>query len=157
VTQGRTEEFSRMGWGQEVPDPQARETFTGSILRWEEAGTGEHARMREWYRTLIALRRAEPALRAADLRRTRCEVLGEDTVLLRREAAPAGTDAAGTDGPLGEIAVLVHRGEAPAQLPVAAGEAVLLASSEAVLAGRAAGDAPLHLEGPGALVVRLSP
>lgn len=164
VTQGRTEEFGRMGWAEDVPDPQALTTFTGSILHWDEAGTGAHARIRDWYRTLIALRRSEPALQVADLRRTRCEVLGEDTVLLRRgtgrrPGSGAGTrDGARAGAEAEMIEVLVHRGAERAELPASsAARAHLLASSAAVLSGRAADDAPLHLEGPGALVVRLTP
>jgi maltooligosyltrehalose trehalohydrolase len=57
------------GWApEEVPDPQAEETFLRSKLRWEEPGEGMHAEMLEWYRRLIALRRAETALTRSELR-----------------------------------------------------------------------------------------
>jgi len=70
VSEGRRREFAGFGWSaQEVPDPQAEETFTRSVLRWDEVETGEHAEMLQWYRDLIALRRTEPDLR--DPRRER--------------------------------------------------------------------------------------
>jgi maltooligosyltrehalose trehalohydrolase len=63
VRQGRRAEFADHGWtADEVPDPQDAATFLRSKLNWGELGVGEHARMRELYRDLIALRRAEPDL-----------------------------------------------------------------------------------------------
>ncbi|MFC0675408.1 malto-oligosyltrehalose trehalohydrolase [Brachybacterium hainanense] len=144
VTRGRTAEFSRMGWGDAVPDPQAESTARASRLDWAEARRGAHARMREWYRTLLRLRRAEPALHGAELRDTRCEVLAEETILLRRRAPAAG-----------EVLVLIHRGASRAELPASDAEgAVLLASSQAVLDGAPESSGALHLDGPGVLVLR---
>ena len=137
VTAGRTEEFSRMGWAEEVPDPQDRATFTASILRWEERSRDEHARMLAWYRTLIALRRDLPALHDPDLRATSVEVLAEETVLLRR----------------GDVAVLAHRGEGRAALPVS-GEVIARFGEPLRGADGAEGTEGTGLDGPGVLVVR---
>ena len=54
---GRLREFSRLGWAPEdVPDPAAAETFEASKLNWEERHSGEHARIAEAYRDLLAMR-----------------------------------------------------------------------------------------------------
>ncbi|GAA4772366.1 malto-oligosyltrehalose trehalohydrolase [Citricoccus nitrophenolicus] len=71
VTEGRRREFARMAWGEHVPDPQAAETFTDSTLRWEEAGTGRHARLLELYRTLARIRAERPELTDPDRSTTR--------------------------------------------------------------------------------------
>ncbi|MHB8382007.1 MAG: malto-oligosyltrehalose trehalohydrolase [Candidatus Binataceae bacterium] len=65
VRQGRRKEFARfIGAAAEVPDPQAKETFARSKLRWDELEHGEHAGMLEWYRALIDYRRRHrPPLR----------------------------------------------------------------------------------------------
>ncbi|GAA1486182.1 malto-oligosyltrehalose trehalohydrolase [Brachybacterium fresconis] len=97
VTAGRVAEFAEMGWAEAVPDPQARSTFSASILPWAERSEDDHARMLRWYRTLIALRREHPALADGDLRAVRVEILAEGSVLLRR----------------GDLAVLAHRGPGP--------------------------------------------
>ena len=69
VSEGRKQEFAAFGWDPaEVPDPQARATWDRSKLNWAERTQGEHAEMLEWYRRLIALRRATPALLDGDLR-----------------------------------------------------------------------------------------
>jgi maltooligosyltrehalose trehalohydrolase len=63
VREGRRREFAAFGWKPEdVPDPQARETFTRSKLDWTELARNPHAAMLDWHRRLIQLRRAEPAL-----------------------------------------------------------------------------------------------
>ncbi|MFZ0157906.1 MAG: malto-oligosyltrehalose trehalohydrolase [Kineosporiaceae bacterium] len=68
VREGRRAEFAEHGWAAEdVPDPQAPSTRAASVLAWAERHRGVHARMARWYRDLIALRRAEPDLRADDL------------------------------------------------------------------------------------------
>jgi maltooligosyltrehalose trehalohydrolase len=63
VRTGRREEFASFGWTGDVPDPQAESTFERSRIRYELACDGEHAQLRAMYRELLALRRAEPALR----------------------------------------------------------------------------------------------
>lgn len=64
VREGRRAEFAAFGWPpDDVPDPQDPETFHRSILNWSELADTSHREMLEWYRALIALRRAEPALR----------------------------------------------------------------------------------------------
>ena len=61
TAEGRKAEFAEHGWdADEVPDPQDPETFARSKLNWDEADAGEHARLRELYRGLIALRHREP-------------------------------------------------------------------------------------------------
>lgn len=71
---GRRREFAEHGWNaDDIPDPQDRQTFTRSKLDWTQAGDGEHARLYQLYRDLIALRRAEP-----DLRDFRLDHLGVD-------------------------------------------------------------------------------
>jgi maltooligosyltrehalose trehalohydrolase len=64
---GRLKEFERMGWDpQIVPDPQDPSTFRNSKLDWTEPDTGDHARMLELYRRLIALRKQNPELTDPD-------------------------------------------------------------------------------------------
>jgi maltooligosyltrehalose trehalohydrolase len=63
VREGRRKEFAAFGWNPEdVPDPQARETFERSKLNWAEINAGPHADLLAWHRQLIQLRRDEPAL-----------------------------------------------------------------------------------------------
>lgn len=63
VREGRRSEFAAFGWKpEEVPDPQAPETFERSKLQWAELSRPPHAEMLEWHRQLIRLRRAEPVL-----------------------------------------------------------------------------------------------
>lgn len=58
VRVGRRAEFATHGWDPDaVPDPQDPGTRAASVLRWEEADSGDHARLRHWYAALIALRR----------------------------------------------------------------------------------------------------
>lgn len=62
VTAGRRHEFAGHGWevlygpDAQIPDPQARSTFTASTLDWDERVEPQHARMLAWYRTLLRLR-----------------------------------------------------------------------------------------------------
>lgn len=61
TAEGRKAEFAAHGWdADEIPDPQDPDTFTRSKLNWDEVTEGEHARLLQTYRGLIALRRTEP-------------------------------------------------------------------------------------------------
>ena len=74
VRQGRREEFGAHGWAlDEVPDPQAAETFEQSRLDWTEPGREPHTRLLAWYSDLITLRRAHADLRDPRLDRVRVE------------------------------------------------------------------------------------
>lgn len=63
VSEGRKREFTAFGWRPEdVPDPDSRETFERSKLKWDEVQKGTHAEMMDWCKQLIALRRGSAAL-----------------------------------------------------------------------------------------------
>ena len=86
VSEGRRKEFARFGWGpNEIPDPQAMESYERSKLKWEERNSGAHAEMRDWYRKLIAFRRSTPNLLDGDLSRVhvRCSESGQWLVMVR--------------------------------------------------------------------------
>ena len=68
VRNGRRSEFIAFGWDPgRIPDPQARDTFDRSRLRWDEIDRTPHKEMLQWYRSLIALRKAHAAQCAADV------------------------------------------------------------------------------------------
>jgi len=63
VTAGRRQEFAAFGWNpEEVPDPQAPESFERSKLNWDERRQEPHAGLLEWHHRLIELRRTLPEL-----------------------------------------------------------------------------------------------
>ncbi|MBA4169736.1 MAG: malto-oligosyltrehalose trehalohydrolase [Chloroflexi bacterium] len=86
VSEGRREEFSGFGWEPaDVPDPQNPDTFEVSKLNWSERRREPYAGVLSWYRDLLALRAATPALRDAD--RSAVEVTHdaeEGWILVRR-------------------------------------------------------------------------
>ena len=63
TAEGRKAEFAEHGWdSDDVPDPQDPETFERSKLDWSEPTRPDHARVLDFYRSLIALRKTEAAL-----------------------------------------------------------------------------------------------
>lgn len=63
VREGRCREFAAFGWKPEdTADPQARETFEQSKLKWAEVSEKPHADLLDWHKRLIQLRRTEPDL-----------------------------------------------------------------------------------------------
>jgi maltooligosyltrehalose trehalohydrolase len=87
VSEGRRSEFNAFGWDpEEVPDPQAFETFQRSKLPWNEIHKEPHATLLRWYKDLIALRRSRPGLK--DGRMDRVEVSFDERakgLVVRRE------------------------------------------------------------------------
>jgi maltooligosyltrehalose trehalohydrolase len=74
VSEGRRREFAAFGWKPEdVPDPQDEQTFLRSKLRWEEQERPPHSEVLEWYRQLIALRKAHPDLTEGSLEHVQVE------------------------------------------------------------------------------------
>ncbi|MGH7607501.1 MAG: DUF3459 domain-containing protein, partial [Gemmatimonadales bacterium] len=87
VREGRQREFAAFGWrAEDIPDPQAPATFAAARLCWEERSAPEHAAMLAWYRTLIALRRAEPDLNDGRLDRCRVRADGRGWLVMTRGA-----------------------------------------------------------------------
>jgi maltooligosyltrehalose trehalohydrolase len=66
VRSGRRKEFEHFGWGEDVPDPQAPETFERSRLDRGRVRLAEHAGVYALYRDLLRLRRDESVLRPGD-------------------------------------------------------------------------------------------
>jgi maltooligosyltrehalose trehalohydrolase len=63
VGEGRCKEFAAFGWKtNEVPHPQARETFENSKLKWNELDGSPHTEILEWHKQLIRLRHDEKDL-----------------------------------------------------------------------------------------------
>jgi maltooligosyltrehalose trehalohydrolase len=68
VTKGRRKEFehfaafSAPGASEEIPDPQAHETFACSKLRWEESDAEPHRRVLMLHRAMLRLRREDHVL-----------------------------------------------------------------------------------------------
>ncbi|HEX4403852.1 MAG TPA: DUF3459 domain-containing protein, partial [Polyangia bacterium] len=93
VREGRREEFKAFGVfadsaaRERIPDPQAIETFASSRLRWDERTRGEHARVLELHRALLALRASDPVLRDADRRALSAEIVGDVLVVRRTSSA----------------------------------------------------------------------
>jgi maltooligosyltrehalose trehalohydrolase len=71
---GRLEEFADYGWDvSQMLDPQDPEAYRSGILRWDELAEPAHASMLTFYRSLLALRAAEPELRDGDLAKVRVD------------------------------------------------------------------------------------
>jgi maltooligosyltrehalose trehalohydrolase len=117
TAEGRKAEFAEHGWdADEVPDPQDPRTFERSKLAWDEIDAGEHARLREIYHGLIALRHDEPDFADPWLDHLGVDYdEGQRWIVLRR----------------GAFAVACNLGAEPVSVPVT-GE-VVLASDQPVV------------------------
>ena len=115
VRNGRRREFAALGWNDtEIPDPVDPATRDGAVLDWAQPDREPHARVLESYRSLIALRRAEPEL--ADPRLDRFAVTasadGKRLVLVR-----------------GSLRVVCNLGAGPAEAELGAAPHELLLTS----------------------------
>lgn len=133
TAEGRKREFAEHGWdADEIPDPQDPETFLRSKLNWAEVTEGDHARLLEFYRALIALRRSEPDMADPWLDHLRIDYDEDRQWMVMHRGA---------------VAVVCNLGAGPADIPVAG--SVLLAWGEPIL-----GDRSTRLPGHGVAVLR---
>jgi len=118
VTDGRCKEFEAFGWDpNSIPDPENRETFLRSKLKWDEVCAGDHARMHDWYRDLILLRRSTPALNNAEPGNARVTFDEDERWLVLRR---------------GHVSVLCNLADQEREFPVPAGSTRLLSSRPAL-------------------------
>lgn len=97
VTDGRRREFAAFSaHTEDVPDPQARETFERSRLNWSEREKNPHAELLDWHRRLIRLRREISAF--SDGRLERVNVRFDENanwIVIRRGTAAVACNLAG--------------------------------------------------------------
>jgi maltooligosyltrehalose trehalohydrolase len=116
VREGRRREFSAFGWNpEEIPDPQAPETFAKSKLNWPEISRTPHAEILDWHKKLIRLRREEPALNDGQLEKvhTRFDENARWFILER-----------------GDIQIVCNLANEPQRIPLRAEKSKILLASE---------------------------
>ncbi|MBO1750528.1 malto-oligosyltrehalose trehalohydrolase [Actinotalea sp. BY-33] len=117
IRRGRREEFGGHGWAElyggdvDVPDPQAPSTVTVSRLDWSEPEQEAHRRLLDWYRDLIALRKAQPDLASGDLAAVGVDHAPDGSWLVVRRGA---------------VRTVFNLAETPAEVPGGGAGAVLL-------------------------------
>lgn len=85
VRKGRKEEFAAFHSAGEAPDPMSEETFIKSKLQWEIINREPHQTMLNYYRRLISLRKALPALNHLNRKHLRVSFdEAKKTLILRR-------------------------------------------------------------------------
>jgi maltooligosyltrehalose trehalohydrolase len=118
VSEGRRREFAAFGYAEkEVPDPEDRQTFAASKLKWGEVQEGKHAEMLEWVRRLIRMRRTVNDLNDGDIRHMKVEFDAEKRWLTMQR---------------GEVRVLVNIGSEAVQMGMLEGERLELQSKDGV-------------------------
>jgi maltooligosyltrehalose trehalohydrolase len=113
VERGRLAEFKDFTWPGAIPSPNAEATFRSAILSWSWPAASARARLREWYRWLLELRRTH--LISGDRHGTATwhacganDDAGGVLELTRRSVQPAGT-----------IVALLNYASKPTEVPLA--------------------------------------
>jgi len=88
VRKGRREEFSASHLDGQAPDPKADETFHRSKLNWKRLLQPENAKMFEFYKHLIALRKQYRMLQTADLDTVKAYVFQTENSLMIERKCP---------------------------------------------------------------------
>ena len=85
VRKGRKAEFEAFHAEGKAPDPMSEETFLHSKLQWHLLDKAHHQTMRDYYKTLIQLRKDLPTLRHLDRQNVKVEAdEGTQTLVLHR-------------------------------------------------------------------------
>ncbi|TAM92702.1 MAG: malto-oligosyltrehalose trehalohydrolase [Jatrophihabitans sp.] len=108
---GRIAEFAEHGWDvRAMIDPQDPAAYRGAMLDWTEPARPQHADLLRLYRSLIALRTAEPDLRDGDLSAIRVRFAEDERWLAVQR---------------GRFRVLANLSGRPREIPGGGGEVVL--------------------------------
>jgi maltooligosyltrehalose trehalohydrolase len=143
VSQGRRAEFTEHGWSfDDVPDPQDPGTYRRSKLDWSQPSRKPYAPTLDWYRQLIALRKARPEMTDPRLEAVRVDYDEDARWLLvhrGRVKIVANLASPGPDGPsmaripLGTTAVAAVLAKTRPEVSAIPGEVFLPAASFAVI------------------------
>jgi maltooligosyltrehalose trehalohydrolase len=115
VAKGRKEEFAAFGFDKEVPNPEERETYEASKLKWDELDGGRHAGMFSWVKALIKLRRSHVCFNDGDMHHL--QVWSDDqkqTLVMCRD----------------EARILINFGGQPSNFTILEGETLALVTRE---------------------------
>jgi maltooligosyltrehalose trehalohydrolase len=85
LKEGRKKQFADFEWGEEGPDSQELPTFLQSKLQWELRKEGKHARLLDWYKRLILLRKAHPLLKDLSKNKMRVGLLEDSGIGIDRQ------------------------------------------------------------------------
>jgi maltooligosyltrehalose trehalohydrolase len=77
IRDGRREEFASFAWSGEVPDPASEATFVRSRLNHSLREKGNHQKLLQFYRKLLAIRKEYSCIRTAERRDIEVKVEGE--------------------------------------------------------------------------------
>ena len=90
ICKGRRDElagfaaFREKAVRERIPNPQSVDSFTRSKLDWRDLKNERHARMLELYRTMLALRRADPVMANTGRESMRCWADSDDFLVVDR-------------------------------------------------------------------------
>jgi len=107
VRQGRRNEFTAFGWGEDPPDPQDSATFLRSRLHWELQYREPHKQLRELYAELLRLRKLFPALNNPDMSCIEAMPFEKENALLLRRWSECD-----------QIFAIINFGQDSARLPL---------------------------------------
>jgi maltooligosyltrehalose trehalohydrolase len=118
ISEGRKKEFVAFGWApDQIPDPQAEQTFLQSKLNWAELNEPPHRSLLQWHKDLISLRRNQSKLTDGNLNAVNVR-FDEDAQWLVLER--------------GNLRVACNLGKAPVEVEVGDGSQILLASDDSI-------------------------
>ena len=120
VSEGRKKDFAAFGWNEdEIPDPEAPETFERSKLNWSEVHEGKHADMLQWVKDLIELRRCNVDLNDGDFGHIKVSCSHDGKALTMQR---------------GSVRTIMYIGEEPQAFPLLEDETLKLCSRHEITA-----------------------
>jgi maltooligosyltrehalose trehalohydrolase len=150
VREGRRKEFENFGWGDDVPDPQAVETFERSRLDRTCLEREEHVGLHTLYRDLLRLRRNAPLLRPGSTEPRVAHDEGDGWITVERTSDRSGPS----------LMTLFNLSESERQVPAATsapGSWRLVLSTEGEMYGGRGGAPPCLPDDGGATASVLVP
>jgi maltooligosyltrehalose trehalohydrolase len=118
ISEGRKKEFEAFGWSPEqIPDPQAEETFNQSRLNWAELKEPSHASLLQWHKDLIHLRHNRSELSDGNLNAVEVQFDEEAQWLVLER---------------GRLRIACNLGKTPVNVEIGPGGQVLLASDDSI-------------------------
>lgn len=82
VRKGRKAEFAAFHHSEDTPDPQSEATFNRSKLNWDSLNEHNHKLLLDYYKTLIQLRKSNPALNHLNRNQVKAKAITDQNCLI---------------------------------------------------------------------------